>query len=118
MTVIFNIQKLKERRAELRWNQTPQEEKLWFGLRRNKLGFKWRRQHSIGGYIADFYCPKKKLVIELDGSQHSEKGSKEYDKNRTNFLEGAGIKVLRFKNNEIENNLIKVLGKIKKELCI
>jgi len=73
MTVVYNILKLKDRKIDLRNKQTPQEIILWSRLRREQLGSKFRRQHSIGGYIADFYCPSKKLVIEIDGSQHFEK---------------------------------------------
>jgi len=59
MTKIFNVIKLKDRRISLRNNQTPHEVLLWARLRREQLGFKFRRQHSIGGYIVDFYCPEK-----------------------------------------------------------
>src|SRR3989344_2675303 len=109
MTTIYNILKLKGRRVDLRNNQTPQEILLWLRLRREQLGFKFRRQHSIGGYIADFYCPIKKLVIEIDGSQHFEKESKEYDNVRSNYFEGLVIKVLRFTNVEINTNINNVV---------
>ncbi len=114
MTTIYNILKLKERRVVLRTNQTPQEILLWSMLRREKLGFKFRRQHSIGGYIVDFYCPNKKLVIEIDGSQHFI--NQEYDKNRSKYFEGLGIKVIRFTNSEINTNIDGVILKIKTEL--
>jgi very-short-patch-repair endonuclease len=116
MTKVYNILKLKERRSKLRENQTPQEIILWSKLRREQLGFKFRRQHSVGGYIADFYCPAKKLIIEIDGSQHFEKNAKEYDKNRTKFFEGLDIKVLRFDNSEINTNIEGVILKIITEL--
>jgi very-short-patch-repair endonuclease len=73
MTTVYNILKLKDRRSDLRTNQTPQEVLLWSRIRREQLNFKFRRQHSIGGYIVDFYCPMKRLVIEIDGSHHFEK---------------------------------------------
>ena len=116
MTVVYNILKLKERRSNLRTNQTPQEILLWSRLRREQLVFKFRRQHSIGGYIADFYCPVKKLVVEIDGSQHFEKESKEYDSTRSNYFKGLSIKVLRFTNSEINTNINGVLEKIIKVL--
>jgi very-short-patch-repair endonuclease len=116
MTKIYNILELKERRINLRESQTPQEVLLWSKIRLNQLGFKFRRQHSIGGYIVDFYCPTKKLVIEIDGSQHFEKENKEYDKIRTDYLDGLDIKVLRFDNAEINTNLDGVILKILSEL--
>jgi very-short-patch-repair endonuclease len=116
MTVIYNILKLKDRRADLRINQTPQEILLWSRLRREQLGFKFRRQHSIGGYVADFYCPVRKLVIEIDGSQHFKKDIKEYDSVRSNYFEGLDIKVLRFTNADINTNMKSVVENIMNEL--
>lgn len=116
MTIVYNILKLKDRRIDLRNKQTPQEILLWSRLRREQLGFKFRRQHSIGGYIADFYCPVKKLVIEIDGSQHFEKESKEYDDVRSNYFEGLDIKVLRFTNVDINTNIDGVVENIMNEL--
>ena len=116
MTTIYNILKLKDRRVDLRKKQTPQEVILWSRLRREQLGFKFRRQHSIGGYITDFYCPTKKLVIEIDGSQHFEKENKEYDKIRSSYFEGLDIKVLRFTNTEINTNMGGVLLRIVNKL--
>ena len=86
MTKVYNILKLKERRVQLRKSETLEEKILWAFLRRNQIGYKFRRQHSIGGYIVDFYCPEKKLVVEIDGPAHSKKENKEYDKVRENYL--------------------------------
>ena len=116
MEIIYNIPKLRERRSELRSNQTKEEIILWKLLHEKKLGQKFRRQHGIGAYIADFYCPKKKLVIEIDGSQHEEKENKEYDEVRTKFFIGLEIEVIRFKNEEINNNLKQVISKIYEKL--
>lgn len=116
MTIVYNILKLKDRRVDLRKNQTPQEILLWSRLRREQLGLKWRRQHSIGGYIVDFYCPMKKLVIEIDGSQHFGRDAKEYDKARSNYFKGLDIKVLRFTNGDINTNIDSVLESIMKKL--
>lgn len=101
---------LRYRRQELRNKSTPQEIILWKYLRRSNLGFKFERQHSIGPYIVDFYCPKKKLIIEIDGSQHLD--NKWYDKERTDYLINLGYQVLRFWNDDINRNLIGVLAKI------
>jgi very-short-patch-repair endonuclease len=108
-----NIRELSERRRELRQNQTKAEEILWFELRNNKLGAKFKRQHSIGGYIVDFYCQKYKLIIELDGEIHNTKEAREYDEVRDKFFKELGYTVLRFKNSEVENDTEKVLGEIK-----
>ena len=112
MITIYNIKKLFERRKELRNNSTSQEDLLWSKLKNSQIGLKFRRQHSIGGYIVDFYCPSKRLVIEIDGPQHFTKDNKEYDEIRTEFFKGLDIKVLRFTNIEIDTNIYEVLQKI------
>lgn len=114
MYEIFNKSKFKERRKGLRKSSTPQEFKLWFYLKTKNLGVKFRRQQSIGPYIADFYCKEKNLVIELDGSAHVE--ARSYDNERSLYLETIGIKTIRFWNNEIDKNMDGVLNKIKKEI--
>jgi very-short-patch-repair endonuclease len=87
---------------ELRNRLTDAETLLWQLLRdRRFCGYKFRRQHPIGGFILDFYCHEEKLAIELDGGGHSVPEQSEYDKERTNMLEGAGIRVLRFWNHEV-----------------
>lgn len=74
---------------------------------------KFRRQHGIGGYIVDFYCKEKNLIIELDGNVHNKKEAREYDLVRDKFLKELDLKVLRFKNSEIEENVKEVLKKTK-----
>ena len=87
---------------------TPAERKLWASLRGDKLnGVHFRRQHAFGNYILDFCAIKQKLVIELDGNQHFEQ--KEYDIERTNYLESHGYRVIRFWNNQVMNDLEGVL---------
>ncbi|MCB0119709.1 MAG: endonuclease domain-containing protein [Anaerolineales bacterium] len=95
--------KARTRAIELRKELTPAEAKLWAYLRNDQLGVSFRRQHAIGNYIPDFVCIEKKLIIELDGSQHLEQ--EEYDKERTQYLESQGYKVIRFWNNEVTNNI-------------
>src|SRR3989338_7207644 len=112
MKRLSNLKILLERRKILRKNQTKEEIILWDSLKDKKLGSKFRRQHSMGPYILDFYCTNKKLAIELDGNQH--KDAIEYDKERENFLNDKGITVIRFWNNEIFKNINKVLEKINK----
>ncbi len=113
MTKYYNIGKLKERRRELRRNSTFQEDLLWKQIRNCKLGVKFRRQHSIGGYILDFYCSKKKLIIEIDGEIHNTKKAQEYDAVRDKFFTDIDYKILRFRNNEIKKNINRVIEKIK-----
>ena len=99
---------------DLRRRQTEAEEKLWSLLRNRQLkGKKFRRQHALENYVADFYCHEVKLVIELDGGIHEEQEQKEYDLDRTSVLKEYGIKVIRFKNEEVVSNLDVVLDKIK-----
>lgn len=112
MHTVHNLKELKENRKMLRNAATPQEIILWSSLRAHGMGVKFRRQHSIGRYIVDFYCPNKKLIVELDGSQHGEEKAEVYDEKRTNYLRQLGCTVLRFWNNEINTNLEGVLMKI------
>ena len=91
---------LRERARTLRKTQTDVEAMLWRLLRSRELtGHKFRRQHPIAGYIADFVCLDRHVVIELDGSQHQE--VLDYDQRRTRMLEHAGFQVLRFWNNDV-----------------
>lgn len=97
----------------LRKNQTPQESTLWYYLRSKRFqGFKFRRQFPVGPYIVDLCCFKEKLIIELDGGQHSESDSLTYDAARDSFLRSEGYRVLRVWNNEVTNNLEGVLEKV------
>ena len=97
---------------ELRQNQTDCEQIIWYNLRNRRLNnIKFRRQVPIGQYIVDFAALDKKLIVELDGSQHIE-DTLEYDKNRTDYLVSQGYKVIRFLDNEIIENLDGVLNKI------
>jgi very-short-patch-repair endonuclease len=89
--------------GKLRKDPTPAERKLWSRIRNDQLGVTFRRQHAIGNYIPDFVCIEKKLIIELDGSQHLEQ--EEYDEERTKYLNSLGYKVIRFWNNDVTNNI-------------
>ena len=94
------------RARNLRKNSTTQEQKLWELIRNRKLnGLKFVRQYPIGNYIVDFACRQKKIIIELDGGQHNEDANIVYDTERTKYLENSGYKVIRFWNNEIDNNI-------------
>lgn len=101
---------------QLRRKMTLAEQILWRQLRNNLSGYKFRRQHPLGIYIADFYSHELKLVIELDGSQHLLPEGKKYDKTRTFTFNLDRIKVLRFKNHEVINGVNRVMEKINKEI--
>ena len=113
---IHNLPHLKTFRKQLRHNLTPAEATLWNMLKNKQLkGRKFRRQHSVGNYILDFYCPSEKLAIELDGEGHFQATQEEYDYERNLFLSTFGIKVLRFENKEVFENPEKVLAAIEQE---
>ncbi len=98
---------------ELRINQTPAEACLWSKLRnRQVFGFKFRRQHQFGDYIADFYCHEAQLVIECDGVIHETNENWQHDQARDAYMVGQGLRVLRFTNHEVLNNTEEVLDKI------
>ncbi len=102
--------KTRTRAIELRKELTPAERKLWSRIRNDQLGVNFRRQHAISNFIPDFACIEKKLIIELDGSQHLEQ--EEYDKERTKYLETQGYKVIRFWNNDVMNDIDSVINVI------
>ena len=87
----------------LRKNMTKEERHLWYNFLR-AYPVQFLRQEILGKYIVDFYCSAAKLIVELDGSQHYEDKSMEYDKERTAYLEQYGIRVLRIPNNEVNQN--------------
>ncbi len=109
-----NLPYLKGRRIDLRKNMTEAELVLWEVLKEKKLcGRKFRRQHSICNYIADFYCSSEKLIIELDGQHHYTPEGIEKDMERDTHLSLMDKKILRFENKEVLNNLTEVLKQIK-----
>ena len=94
--------RLKTKARSLRTNPTDAELHLWYRLRRKQiLGVQLYRQKPIGNYIADFYAPAVKLVVELDGAQHLERGQANYDAQRTKDLEERGLKVIRFDDRQV-----------------
>ena len=113
-TKLYNLTSLKATREYFRKNLTGAELVLWEVLKDKKLcGRKFRRQHSIGYYIADFYCSSERLIIELDGQHHYTPEGKAKDLERDKHLEMMNIKILRFENKEVLNNLTQVLKTIK-----
>ena len=112
----------KERNAKLvpiaknnRKNMTPQERHLWYCYL-SKHRFHWQRQRVISGFIVDFYCHAAKLVIEIDGKQHYTEQGIAYDMERTQVLQEYGLKVLRYTNQQLEDNFQEVCWDIERNL--
>jgi very-short-patch-repair endonuclease len=109
--------RLKKRSQQLRRGMTVAEEFLWSKIRGKQIKGCWfYRQKPVGEYIADFYCPKAKLVVEVDGSQHFSNETVEYDKVRDKYMTGMGLRVLRFTNKQVLTNMEAVLERIKSEI--
>src|SRR5579883_1366388 len=116
-TSLFNTRSKGQTRRTLRKSSTPAEAVLWTHLqKRQLLGKKFRRQSSVGPYIVDFYCPECGLVIELDGAPHFAPHVDEYERRRMEYLKHAGLKVLRFENKAVRENIEFVLETIKQGL--
>ena len=114
---LTNIPPLKGRRRELRNNPTAAEAILWKHLRRRQiLGRKFRRQYSLGRYIVDFFCVECDLAVELDGAPHFRELRAEYEAERTAFLQGLGIEVIRFENRIVHQNTESVLETIREAI--
>ena len=111
---IFNLPQYTQRRQDLRNNSTQPEQKLWAILRGKQLGVKFRRQHGIGHYIVDFYSPECNLVIEVDGDSHFTDAAQQYDAQRDAYLQQLGLKVLRFRNDDVNQNIAGVYETIKR----
>jgi very-short-patch-repair endonuclease len=110
---VFNNLITKARRKVLRTNQTEAEKKLWARLRNKQLfGYKIYRQYGVGKYIADFYCPSLKLVIEVDGGQHFEEKGLIKDKKREEYFAQVHITVVRFSNSDVLTNINGVLEEL------
>lgn len=112
---LIKNKRLKPLANSLRKNATKEENKLWYQYLRT-FPVKFHRQRVIGNYITDFFCPKAKLVIELDGSQHFEEKAHKKDLDRTDFLYSLGIKVIRFTNLEVNTQFEAVCLSIQNEV--
>ena len=113
MQILNNRKYLKARRKALRNAPTPAEALLWRHLQGRQLcGRKFRRQHSVGNYILDFYCPAEKLAVELDGAGHFTAAGREQDQIRDQYLNGVGISVVRFENQAVVHDVAGVLERI------
>jgi very-short-patch-repair endonuclease len=118
MTQLFNKKSEKEKRRYLRTHQTFSEKIVWFNIKQRQIcGERFLRQFSVDKFVLDFYCPRLHLGIEIDGDSHFE--SEEailYDKEREEFLTSLGIKIIRFTNKEINQNLDRVISKIETKI--
>jgi very-short-patch-repair endonuclease len=115
--IIFNREETRVKRKELRRNQTEAEKALWSLLRNKKMnGYKFFRQYGVGSYIADFYCPLLKLIIEVDGGQHYSNEAKDYDQDREQYCKSLGIKTIRFNNLDVLKNIEGVFQAIQSQL--
>ncbi|GAB2523524.1 endonuclease domain-containing protein [Spirosoma aerophilum] len=112
--ITHNRKGMEEYRRELRKTPTPAEVLLWERLRSSQLdGRKFRRQHSIGVYILDFYCPTERLCVKVDGSVHKTAGATVHDEIRDATLAQLDIKTLRISNREVEEDIVAVLQRIR-----
>jgi len=111
-------EKVSQKRARrLRREMTKAEVILWTRLRRQQLGgYKFRRQHPIGPYIADFACAEEKLVLEVDGWTHSSKAERAHDAKRTEFMNALGWKVIRVENEDVYDHEDETLDYIEREI--
>ena len=117
MTKIFNRKYQKQQRQDLRNNMTSVEIILWTKLKNRQLmGHQFRRQYGIERYVVDFFCTELKLAIELDGGIHAQEHVIENDTSRQNYIESLGIKVIRYSNDDIKENLNGVLIKLKETI--
>jgi very-short-patch-repair endonuclease len=108
---------LKNKARHLRKNMTDSERALWSRLRgKQLLGVQFYRQKPIGDYVVDFYAPQAKLVIEIDGSQHSQNGVLEKDKERDRYMAGLGLEVMRFNSREVLTNTEEVVEVIQRKM--
>ena len=105
--------KMIPRAKELRKNMTPQERRLWYDFLCD-YPVRFQRQKTICSFIADFYCFRAKLIVEVDGAQHFTNQGRAYDLERSAVLDRYGLKVIRFTNDEIEKQFLTVCGRIDK----
>jgi len=115
--IVYNHKEYKTIRRSLRKQEVSSEKILWSKLRNKQQKFRFRRQYGIGKYIVDFYCPKLKLAIEIDGATHSKDEEIRNDLAREKFLNRFGVEIKRYTNNDVYNYLENVLADIY-EFCL
>ena len=113
---LYNDPITKLDRRRLRKNTTDAEQKVWSILRsRQMVGLKFLRQYSVGPYILDFYCPERRLAVEVDGGQHADMYCQQHDAHRDSYIRELNIRVIRFWNNDVLQNIEGVGERIKEE---
>ncbi len=110
---MYRDQEQRDFARQLRNNSTPAETRLWHFLRAGKLGVKFRRQAAIGAYIVDFVCFSHRLIVELDGPQHLEDRGRSHDARRTAWLNAQDFRVIRFRNQMLDEDIWLVVDEIK-----
>jgi len=118
MTKHYNKITEKEKRRQLRSNMTFCEKIVWVYLRKKQYGYRFLRQYSVDAFVVDFYCPKLKLAVEIDGSVHNSNEQKEHDIERQNYIEKFGISFVRITNNELLGNPNKAFAKIEEAIKV
>jgi very-short-patch-repair endonuclease len=118
LTIHYNKKSEQKNRRILRKRMTYCEKIIWNHLRNKQLGYRFLRQYSVDQYVIDFYCPKLKLALEIDGDVHEEAEHKEKDIIRQKYLEQFGIKFIRIKNDEFLGNAEKAFRRITDEIKI
>lgn len=113
---VFNATRMKERRKWLRKKPTEFEEMLWKELKNKRLGFKFKRQYSLGNFVVDFFCKEQKVAVELEGEIHQRKDVKKYDDYRFKYFQALGVKTVRVKNEQVTESLGEVLDTIRLNL--
>ena len=116
MTRHFTKKSEQEKRRKLRRDMTYCERIVWIHLRKKQLGYRFLRQYSVDHFVIDFYCPKLKLAVEIDGEYHNSDSQKKYDKNREKYLEKFGITFVRIKNEEFLGNPDRAFRKIEEKI--
>jgi very-short-patch-repair endonuclease len=106
-------------KRRLRSQMTPAEVRLWSALRLRQFHrLKFRRQHGIGPYIVDFYCPARSLVIEVDGDTHAEAAQIAADRERDTYLQSLGVRVVRYTNDDVLHNLDGVIEDLRRKTAV
>jgi len=113
---MYRDQRQRDFARQLRNEATPAETRLWHFLRAERLGVKFRRQAAIGAYIVDYVCFSHKLIVDLDGPQHVEEKGKQHDARRTAWLESREFRVLRFRNQALDDDIWTVVEEIRRVL--
>lgn len=116
MTKHYNKITEKEKRRQLRNNMTYCEKLVWMYLRKKQYGYRFLRQYSVDQFVIDFYCPKLKLAVEIDGDVHNSNEQKKYDAKRQNYIEKFEISFVRITNNELLGNPNKAFTKIEEAI--